>query len=60
MLSKASEWKWHLDRLGHQRQNIEWMIDPFPQITVGKEIPSEKGNQIGERSPEPGLKIEGI
>jgi hypothetical protein len=57
MLSKTNKRKRQLDKLRHETQYIEWMIDPFPQITVRKEVPPEKGNKIGERPPEPGFEL---
>jgi len=57
MLSKTSERKRYVDRPGHQRRYIEWMIDPFSQISSGKELPPGKGSQTGERPSEPGLEL---
>jgi len=34
------------------------MIDPFPQVTVRKEIPPKKCHEVRERPPQRGLELE--
>ena len=33
------------------------MIDPFTQITICKEVPPEKDNELGEQPSELGIKL---
>jgi len=46
-----------LDRLWQYRLYIEWAVDPFPDISVGKEVPAQERNQVRERPSELGLEL---
>jgi len=46
-----------LDGLLLEWMNIEWAVDPFPQVTIRKQVPAQECHQIGERPLELGLEL---
>ena len=47
-----------LDGCWYPRRSLEGVIDPGPQVSVGEEVPSQEGDQVGEMPPPPGSEFE--
>ena len=58
LLSKRLEAQAELLGFGRQRWCVERIVDPFPQIAVGEEVPPKKGYQVRERPVETGAELE--
>ena len=58
MLSKPGEVQDQLFGLWSERGCAKRVVDPFPQVAVTKEIPTQERDQVGQRPPETGLELE--
>jgi hypothetical protein len=40
------------------RRVSKGIVDPFPEVTIGKEIPAKQRDKVGKRPPQLGTKLE--